>query len=176
MHRRPRITRKNGLMAAVAAAVMALSAIVGVVGARPASAAPSPNLCIRDANVSWCLWAPSVAGGNVEVRPEPGSVWTYPAINNGNNGYGTIMANGLCLQLNHAGGDVARMATCNGDLAEVWQNVYDAADSRTWFESAWANTYEPLPNRCLSGLPVTTLPNVFVQACASIYWFDWGSS
>ena len=79
------------------------------------------------------------------------------------------MANGLCLQLNHDGGDVARMATCNGDLAEIWQNVYDAADRRTWFESAWAN-------RCLSGLPVTMLPNVFVQACDSFYWFDWGSS
>jgi hypothetical protein len=172
MYRRPRINRKNGLMAAVAAVAMALSAIVGVAGARPASAAPSPNLCIRNGNVSWCLWAPP-AGGNVEVRPEPGSAWTYPTTNGG---FGQIKANGLCLQLNHAGGDVARMAACNNDLAEVWQNVYDAADSRTWFESAWANTYEPLPNRCLSGLPVTTLPNVFVQACASVIWFDWGSS
>ena len=68
------------------------------------------------------------------------------------------------------------MATCNNDLAEVWQNVYDAADSRTWFESAWANTYESLPNRCLSGPPVATFPNVFVQACASVYYFVWGSS
>ena len=67
------------------------------------------------------------------------------------------------------------MAACNNDLAEVWENVYDAADSRTWFESAWADAYEPLPNRCLSGLNVAP-PNVFVQACGSIYWDDWGSS
>jgi hypothetical protein len=67
------------------------------------------------------------------------------------------------------------MATCNNDLAEVWQDVYDAADRRTWFESAWANTYEPRPNRCLQAFPVTP-PNVFVGACASIAADDWGSS
>src|ERR1700748_1919175 len=99
MYRRPRINRKNGLITAVAAVAIALSAIVGVVGAGPASAAPSPNLCIRDGNVSYCLWAPG-AGQNVQVRPEPGSAWTYPATNNT---FGQIKANGLCLQLNHAG-------------------------------------------------------------------------
>jgi hypothetical protein len=57
-----------------------------------------------------------------------------------NTASGQISTTGnLCMQLNDAGGDVVREATCNGDLAEQWENVYDPQAKRTQFRSLWAD-------------------------------------
>lgn len=159
--------RRSGMLAAATASAMVASAIVATVTAEPASASTS-KLCLSgEAATSVCLFSNGV-NQNVTMDYPSYSTWTYP----GTGQNGAIKSGGLCLQLNNSGGNIVRMATCNGDQAEQWANVYDSAGKRTWFESLWANENLGEGAMCLEGAG-----NVWVVSCVSDYApEDWGSS
>lgn len=96
------------------------------------------------------------------------SQWSYP------NGLGTTGAiksfAGDCLQLNAAGGDTVRIASCVGDTAEMWINEYDATNGRTTFVSEYS------PNLCLSADYDDGI--VKADSCANgVSWYQqWGTS
>jgi hypothetical protein len=58
----------------------------------------------------------------------------------------------LCMQLDHADGDIVRGAPCSNDLAEQWENI-STANNRTEFVSLWVSQNEvaaPPQGSCLS--------------------------
>jgi hypothetical protein len=96
------------------------------------------------------------------------SQWIYPSTL-GTTGVIESFA-GDCLQVNAAGGDTVRIATCVNDAAEMWTNDYDATNSRTTFISEYD------PNLCLSADYADGI--VKADSCANdISWYqEWGTS
>ena len=130
---------RSGRVSAIAAGVLALSALTGVTAGAPASASPYTPLCLQGDGTKGCLIGLG-AGQFVNLSElEPGVTitnWIYP---NSNGATGQIQqANtDLCLQDDAVGTmgipNVVREAACNGDEAEQWANVYNAGTQSTEF-------------------------------------------
>ena len=140
----------------IATGTMAVGALVGVAGARTASAAlmiPTP-LCIdssTDGNV--CLYNPGTAGlrrpgilvGSAVAADRvdvPEHQWRHRR--------NCIEPPNTCLQLNNSDSNFVRYATCTGDNAELWNNIYNPVTGRTEFFSEWALYNGSEGYQCLS--------------------------
>lgn len=147
---------KPGRTSAMAAAgVMALGTLIGVTGAGTASAASYTHLCSDDqpglGDVTYTPYenycADSALGVDDYVLADAPSTtsltnWTYP---------NTVGATGAirqadnvnyCIQVDASapdglGGYYVRGASCVGDSAEEWTNVYNSYYGRTVFESLY---------------------------------------
>lgn len=152
---------------------MAVGALIGVT---PANAASATHLCtITDQTL--CA---DVAGSEVAVEMHVPSVvhvtWTYPNVAGA---YGAIKEAGvnLCMQVDHADGDVVRAAPCVGDAAEIWINEYDSYTHRTLFISQWALGAYNDQNYCLTGSDTYVANEVVLQPCSDSYSAQsWGTS
>jgi hypothetical protein len=80
----------------------------------------------------------------------------------------------LCMQLDHADGDIVKGAACINDAAEQWKDVYDSTDHRTWFESVWAANNEHA-TKCLTWSGIAN-GDAYIDTCWSDPTDDWGSS
>jgi hypothetical protein len=141
---------RPGWISAIAAGVLALSALTGATGAAPASAASWTHLCTPDPPAcAISEGSNNFIGMEAETSDQPVSItnWTYPATNGA---VGTIQqANtDLCMQVDASAGDEIRGAACVSDQAEEWINV--STGGRTAFESVWALD-NGQGNLCLGG-------------------------
>jgi hypothetical protein len=147
--------KPSRLSVMIATGTMAVGALVGIAGARTASAAlmiPTP-LCIdssTDGNV--CLYNPGTAGlgdrAFWSAQQSPQIEWTYP---NTSGAIGEIVSSSnTCLQLNNSDSNFVRYATCTGDNAELWNNIYNPVTGRTEFFSEWALYNGSEGYQCLS--------------------------
>lgn len=188
--------RKLGLRAV---GIIAFGVLTGVTTAGPASAAAPPwhHLCVdlgsgigSDPNGSndFCLvplGLNEVIGAEETVQFGISATnltnWSFqfpdgslsPFIN-GDTGMIKQANVNLCMQLDHADGDIVRGAACNNSAAEQWKDVYDAQGRRTWFESVWAANNEH-ETKCLSW--DTGGSDAFTDDCETgISGEDWGSS
>lgn len=167
--------RRMGWLSAVAAGVMALSALTGLAAAAPASAATWTYLCVNNPDSgAQCIYSNGV--GDYPVMDPPASDmtnWTYP---NANADIGEIkQANvDLCLQVNAAAGGLVIGAKCINDSAEQWVNFYNTETKRTMFLSEYylGNGED----RCLSGSgPVTDVTECNVDT-SNNWYYQWGTS
>jgi hypothetical protein len=120
----------------VTVGVVALSA--AVIGARPASAAIQGNLCIGTV----CAF-PNGAGSPVGMAVGQNFNWNSPGwggwLFNGLDHTGQIQqaTSSLCMQLDHAAGNLVIEATCNGASYQKW-TAFLAPDGYDWmFYSMW---------------------------------------
>lgn len=182
-------TERNGMkrrmswFSVIAAGSFAVTALVGITGAAPASAATWTNLCVHVPAgngdfVTECIYAPTTVGDNAEMGGPSDSTtnWTYPA--NGTTGEIKQANVNLCLQVNASAGGIVRGAACTGDEAEIWGNIYNNTTKRTIFISAWYLNDEATPeDMCLSEDPS---PLVGVDDCSGSnvdnWYLQWGSS
>lgn len=134
---------RSGRVSAIAAGVLALSALTGGTAAAPASAASYTHLCLQGQTTSGCLIGLG-AGKFVSLSGiEPGVAitnWIYPD-SNGAMGQIQQANTDLCLQDDAVGTDgvtnVVREAACNGDEAEQWENAYNTGAKSTEFISLY---------------------------------------
>jgi hypothetical protein len=174
--------RKMSWFSVVAAGALALSALVGLTGAAPASAATETHLCVNapagngDFNVL-CIYAPTTLGANAEMGAPSDSVtnWSYPSTNGATGEIKQANVN-LCLQVNASTG-LVRGAACIDDSAEQWINFYNSDTHRTLFISLWYLEDSASPDMCLSA---NQSPLVGVDDCSGGYvdeWYmQWGTS
>lgn len=150
---------KSGRISALAAAgVMAAGALAALTGAGTASAASYTHLCINNAPSSdECIYASGPRGAELAALGNSGLTnWTYPTTNGGTGAIRQANTD-LCLQVDasevdgNTGYPVVRGASCVGDTAEEWQNVYDGETDRTMFRSVWADDRAPHFQYCLEG-------------------------
>lgn len=170
-------------------------ASAGPASAGPASAAAAPwhHLCVdlfNDPNGSgvYCAFP---LGVNLVIGAEETVQFGNPATNltnwsfyfsNGSLGPFTNGTTGmikqanvnLCMQLDHADGDLVRGAACNNDTAEQWKDVYDPTDRRTWFESVWAANNEKA-TKCLTWSGGGN-GDAYIDFCSDSSTDGWGSS
>lgn len=189
---------KLGLRAIGAVVLGLLTAIAAAGPAAPASAATPPwiHLCVdlgtgigSDPNGSndFCAFA---LGLNEVIEVEETVQGGFTAMNltnwsfqfsdgslspfiNGDTGMIKQANVNLCMQLDHADGDIVRGAACNGSAAEEWKDVFDTMNHRTWFQSVWATNNEH-KSECLTW--DNSGQDVFIDDCRSIAADDWGSS
>jgi hypothetical protein len=169
-----------GWFSALAAGIVALSALTGLAGAAPASAATWTYLCVTAPDSApepgtQCIYSNGV--GDYPVMTAPDSVsdmtnWTYP---NANADIGDIkQANtNLCLQVNAAAGGLVIGAECVNDSAEQWVNFYNTETKHTMFLSEYylGNGED----RCLSGSgPVTDVTECNVDT-SNEWYYQWSS-
>jgi hypothetical protein len=145
---------RSGGISAIAAGVLAVSALTGVTGAMPASAMTYTYLCIsgQPEDGGGCLDAGTV--GNPAHMSEASVAttnWLYPNTNFAVGGIRQANTQ-LCLQIAPDGitgggatgltqqetDNIVRMAACNGDLAEMWENIYNTGSKATEFINIWA--------------------------------------
>lgn len=107
------------------------------------------HLCVDDLLTPYCALANG--NGNQILMQLPASYttnWTYPNIDGTTGAIKQANVN-LCMQLDHADGDIVRGAPCVGDFAEYWVNAYDHLSHRTMFFSDWYLKYTKL-QMCLA--------------------------
>jgi len=174
--------RKISWFSALAVGALALSALVGLTGAAPASAATLTHLCVHapagngDFNVL-CIYAPTKVNENAEMGGPSGSTtnWSYPS--SGASGEIKQANVNLCLQVNASASGIVRGAACNGDSAETWINTYNTDTHRTMFINLWYLEDSATPgDMCLA----SQSPLVGVEDCSGSnidqWYMQWGTS
>jgi hypothetical protein len=159
--------------------VTILGALFAISSAGPAAAASYTHLCVDRSGESLCAYAHgSEQPIAVIYEPATGSSttnWVYPRTSGAS---GTIsQANtGLCMQINHNGGDVVREAPCSdGGTPEAWKNMY--VNGRTEFLSVWADDYYG-GQWCLTWVDNLSVSETYVLPCADngAAYNGWGTS
>jgi hypothetical protein len=132
----------------VASGALTAGALIGFPAAGTASAASYTYLCSDDLPnygadtyspyTEYCIDSANGTGAQAETVPEYTNSltnWTYPS------SVGTVGAIrqadnvNYCLQVNASAGYEVYGASCVGDSAEEWTNVYNSAYGATMFES-----------------------------------------
>lgn len=166
--------RRIGRVSAVAAVVVALSALAGLTEAVPASAASWTYLCVANpSSGTQCIYSEGLGDSASMDAPFSGMTnWSYP---NTNGAIGEIkQANvNLCLQVDASAGGLVRGAKCINDSAEQWINFYNSYTKRTEFFSEYYLGQQE--DRCLNG----SGPLVDATDCSGSnfdnWYFQWGT-
>ena len=142
--------------------VLTLAAASGVVSAGPASASVNEEICVSTMH-SVCAYA---HGSNaVEMITQTGTTTNY-WLNGANHPPGQIQQadTSMCLQLDHAAGNIVIEAACNGASYQQWQASLSNSGGGLAFSSSWNASLCLTYNESKAILDVVTCNGAWYQS------------